>query len=611
MKNYINIRIQAHNHQKAFNSIKHNLRIIASLSDDLKQFQHNQEQIENAEKGIESDKDFNLDCTNYIYYNTDNLTNDYALEDINNANKRDIYNVINDSYKLYRKAHNEIYKKWNDNKNIRDRKSTWAEGVLTFSEKLKVDFEKGDITKEQLMKVAIECVEEITKQYGPSAKINYIVLHLQETTPHFHFSFNNFDEKANSLTHINRETKFLSNLQDIAFKHFNKAFQMERGVKKDSSLGNIPNYTTISNYHRKNITQLKIDSEKLEIDLKELITIVEAKTEEYAKKHNLYLDNSKELDSKINELSLKHKEAEDEIKNLDLEIKLNKEQKDNIKKDTTLTAAARKEMYIKVDKCNKINRAQRDIALRKKRKYKEGIIDLKTQHNTLINELKALNNEINEKKVLIEQKRKQEEAYFNVNDYSKFNFSETIDKLKNIYLNNAPFFGGFNNEQYYKDMQEELGELLALPGRIRDLRETLVSKNARLDNYANERENLIKLSNEIDTKDSEISKQNIKINQLTNQLKTLIDKNFDLQTKKDSLELVFENVVKKYAPGEIEELKKDEIDSDIRTINLSLENNERTLSNDDLLIKLDSLDIDNNLKLALTNKIKKHKPPNI
>ena len=106
-------------------------------------------------------------------------------------------------------------------------------------------------------------------------------------------------------------------------------------------------------------------------------------------------------------------------------------------------------------------------------------------------------------------------------------------------------------------------------------------------------------------------KQNIKINQHSNLIKTKIDKNFDLQTKKDSLELVFENVVKKYAPGEIEELKKDEIDSDIRTINLSLENNERTLSNDDLLIKLDSLDIDNNLKLALTNKIKKHKPPNI
>lgn len=210
MKNYINTRIQAHNHQKTINSIKHNLRIIASLSD---------------EKNTQ-------DIDNLIYYNTNNLTNDYSLETINNSNKNDIYNVINDSYKLYRKAHNEIYKKWNDNKNIRDRKSTWSEGVLTFSEKLKFDYEQGNITKAQLMKVAIECVEEITKQYGESAKINYIVLHLQETTPHFHFSFNNFNDKGNSLTHINRDTNFLSNLQDIAFKHFNKAFQMDRGIKK-------------------------------------------------------------------------------------------------------------------------------------------------------------------------------------------------------------------------------------------------------------------------------------------------------------------------------------------------------------------------------------------
>lgn len=605
MKNYINIRIQAHNHQKAFNSIKHNLRIIASLSDDLKQFQHNQEQLENAEKGIESDKDFNLDCTNYIYYNTDNLTNDYVLEDINNANKRDIYNVINNSYKLYRKAHNELYKKWNNNKNIRDRKSTWAEGVLTFSEKLKDDFEKGNITKEQLMKVAIECVEDITKEYGPSAKINYIVLHLQETTPHFHFSFNNFDEKANSLTHINRDTKFLSNLQDIGFKHFNKAFQMDRGVKKDPSLGNTLNYKTIAQYHRENITKLKDNSKKLEIDFEELKTIVETKAEEYAKKYDLYLVDSKKLDSKIEELSLKHKEAEDEIKALDVEIKLNKQQKEDIKKDTTLTAAARKEMYIKVDKCNKINRAQRDIALRKKKHYKEGITQYKAEHNALINELKALNNEINEKKTLIEQKRKQEESYFDVNDYSKFNFSETIDKLKNIYLKNAPIFGLFNTKQYYEDMQEELGELLTLPGKIRNLRESLVSKNARLENFANERENLIKLSSDIDKKDLEISKQNVNIKQLEQQLTNFIDTNIDLQTKKDNLELVVENLIKKFVPNEVKEIYSNIDNSDIFTLNI--ENNSRTLSSEELSLSIDSLDIDDNLKQAITNHIKKHK----
>lgn len=596
MKNFINVRIQAHNHQKTYNSIKHNLRIIASLSDDLT----------NEEKGIESDKDFNVDCTNYIYYNKDNLTNDYALEDINNANKRDIYNVINDSYKLYRKAHNEIYKKWNDNKNIRDRKSTWAEGVLTFSEKLKFDYEQGNITKEQLMKVAIECVEDITKQYGESAKINYIVLHLQETTPHFHFSFNNFNEKGNSLTHINRDTNFLSNLQDIAFKHFNKAFGMERGIKKDISLGNTLNYKTIEQFHRENITQLKDNSKQLEKDFQELKSIVEAKAEEYAQKHELYLVESKKLDSKIEELSLKQEEANNEVKSLENEIKLNKQQKEEIKKDTSIDAATRKKMYQHIDKCNKITRAQRDVALKRKNKYREEISTYKEKSIELSNELLAIEKELKNKKYLLEQARKQEQAYFNVNnDYSKFNFSEKIEKLKNIYLKNAPLFGLFNNKQYYEDMQEELGELLTFPKRIENLKQALEIKNKALDNYANERENLIKLSETIDKKDSEIHKQNMKIILQTNQLQNFINHNKDLTTKKDNLELVVSNLIRKFAHNEIKEIYENLDNSDFRT--LSIENNERTLSNEELSLSIDSLDINDTLKQAITNHIQKHK----
>lgn len=589
MNNYINVRIQAHNHQKTYNSIKHNLRIIASLSDDLT----------NKEKGIESDKDFNVDCTNYIYYNKDNLTNDYALEDINNANKRDIYNVINDSYKLYRKAHNEIYKKWNNNKNIRDRKSTWSEGVLTFSEKLKVDFEEGKITKEELMKVAIECVKDITQQYGESAKINYIVLHLQEKTPHFHFSFNNFDDKANSLTHINRDTNFLSNLQDIAFKHFNKAFNMDRGVKKDASLGNTQNYKTIAQFHRENITQLKDNSKQLEKDFQELKSIVEAKSEEYAKKHDLYLIESKKLDSKIEELSLKHQKADSEVKSLEDEIKLNKQQKEGIKKDTSLAAATRKEMYEHIDKCNKIKRAQRDVALKKKRQYKDSISSYKTQHNALTNELKTLNNEINTQKTILEQKRKQEEAYFNVSDYSKFNFSEKIEKLKNIYLNNAPMFGLFNNKQYYEDMQQELGELLTLPGRIRVLQEVLESKNKTINNYSNERENLIKLSEDLDSLNLKYKIKEVEIDTKKNQIQKLENDNNDLQDKVYSLESVIKDLIK------IDEIEPEELEEDFRKMNLSVEN--KKLSAYDLFTKLNSLNIDSTLKEAFKKHINKHK----
>ena len=45
--------------------------------------------------------------------------------------------------------------------------------------------------------------------------------------------------------------------------------------------------------------------------------------------------------------------------------------------------------------------------------------------------------------------------------------------------------------------------------------------------------------------------------------------------------------------------------SDFRT--LSIENNERTLSNEELSLSIDSLDINDTLKQAITNHIKKHK----
>lgn len=263
-------------------------------------------------------------------------------------------------------------------------------------------------------------------------------------------------------------------------------------------------------------------------------------------------------------------------------------------------------MYQHIDKCNKITRAQRDVALKRKNKYKEEVSTYKEKSIELSNELQAIEKELKNKKYLLEQARKQEQAYFNVNnDYSKFNFSEKIEKLKNIYLKNAPIFGLFNNKQYYEDMQEELGELLTFPKKIENLRQALEIKNKQLDNYANERDNLIKLSETIDKKDSEIHKQNMKIILQTNQLQNFINDNYDLRTKKDNLELVVASLIKKIAHNEIKEIYENLDNSDFRT--LSIENNERTLSNEELSLSIDSLDINDTLKQAITKHIKKHK----
>ena len=199
MNNYINVRVQAHNHTKTFNSIKHNLRVIKSLN-----------------QNIESKN------SNYILL-------DNKIMEINNKNKKEIYNQLSTNYQNERLEHNEIYKKHNK-RNLRECKSTWCEGVFTFSEQMKEDLKNKKYNLNDLTKVANECLKEIVATYN--TKINYIVLHLDETTPHFQWSFSNYDDMGKSLYFSNKNKEFLSKLQDIGFKHF-KQLGMDRGLSKE------------------------------------------------------------------------------------------------------------------------------------------------------------------------------------------------------------------------------------------------------------------------------------------------------------------------------------------------------------------------------------------
>lgn len=204
MNNYINVRVQAHNHNKTFNSIKHNLRKISSQS-----------QAQNGN-------------TNFLIMEGNTMA-------INNKMMIDMsYELLSKAYQEDRAIHNEIYKKYNK-RNLREIKSTWCEGVFTFSDQLKVDLQNGDITPEQLINCANDCLKEITSTYN--TKINYMVLHLDEVSPHFHWSFSNYDNEGKSLFFANKNKEFLSNLQDIGAKHFSR-LGMKRGQSKDITNSN-------------------------------------------------------------------------------------------------------------------------------------------------------------------------------------------------------------------------------------------------------------------------------------------------------------------------------------------------------------------------------------
>ena len=241
MKNFINVRVQAHNNAKNIIAIQHNIRYQKSLS-----------------------------CINEA--NNILIVNGGQIE-ITQDNKKDIANTLKKMYREDRIIHNEIYKKHNK-RNLRESKGTWCEGVFTFSEAMHQDL-NNKYSLDELVEVASNSLNEIAKKYD--SEVKYMVLHLDEKTPHFHFQLSNFDDRGRSLTHTNKSKQFYSQLQDIAFKFFSK-LGMNRGIKKVSSIGY--DYISPKEWHKKQLIEIKDEislksNEMLEIDksIKKLKTL--------------------------------------------------------------------------------------------------------------------------------------------------------------------------------------------------------------------------------------------------------------------------------------------------------------------------------------------------
>jgi hypothetical protein len=219
MKNFINVRVQSYNYKKQYDLLRHNFR---HKKDSLSQ--------------INEKPNF------FIGPNG-------KLLEIDNTNKKKIYDIVSKEYQKDRTKHNEIYKA-KHKRNLRDFQSTWTDGVLTFSEAIHQDL-GNKYTQEDLIKVATSCANDIAKKYG--TQLIYLTLHMDEKTPHFHFSLKNFDNNGLSLWKKNQNKEFLSQLQDIAFEHF-KALGMDRGVSKDITN---KRYETIQKYHIRKEMELR------------------------------------------------------------------------------------------------------------------------------------------------------------------------------------------------------------------------------------------------------------------------------------------------------------------------------------------------------------------
>lgn len=326
MKNFVNIRVQAYNNSRVVNLIKHDLRY---NKNSLSQMNNN---------------------TNYIAC----LAHEGAIE--SKELNKSIYEDLKEDFKNDKAKHNELYKA-RTRGNLRDYHSTWASGVITFSEKLKHSLAQNEFSLMELKKVAIKCLNEFASVY--KCDLKYVALHMDETTPHFHFSFSNFNKSGHSIVNSElKTTKQLRSLQDLAYKHF-KELGMERGIYKEITK---KRYQTPAQYWSKMEQEAKIAYTSvlnaLEDKERELLTIdseIEKKIKskaryerqiiilkerrEQIKKSDEYTEEAKKQIYKG--ITQEQKQAREEIKSLTQEIK-------GLRSDKTTIESSKKKLRAKI-----------------------------------------------------------------------------------------------------------------------------------------------------------------------------------------------------------------------------------------------------------------------
>ena len=283
MKNFINVRVQSYNYKKQYDLLRHNFR---HKKDSLSQ--------------INEKSNFFIG------------PNGKVLK-IDNTNKKKIYDALSKDYKSDRTKHNEIYKS-KHKRNLRDFQATWTDGILTFSEAIHQDL-GNKYTLEDLIKVATNCANDIAKKYD--TKLIYLTLHMDETTPHFHFALKNYDNNGLSLWKKNQNKEFLSQLQDIAFEHF-KVLGMDRGVSKDITN---KRYETIQKYHIRKEMELRDKVSNTQANYNKVQKEVEKSLKALYAEVNLQKNDVKDLRSNYDRTSQEYKDLTIVFKQLQVEEK--------------------------------------------------------------------------------------------------------------------------------------------------------------------------------------------------------------------------------------------------------------------------------------------------
>ena len=294
MNNFINVRLEAYNHNKTLNAIKHNIRHIQSKSQKLNFDNMSTDRVHNN--------------SNFFIFSGVH----YPMKK-NKSDTKDYYNYLSQEYQNNRAEHNKLYKASNINnsslkgRNLRDNQSTWLEGVFTFSDQFKEDL-GNKYSFEELCKVANDCVLDIGKKLN--ANLKYIVFHGDEKTGHFHYAFDNYDNLGRSLFKKINNINDLSILQDIGFNHFGK-LGMKRGQKKEISGVNHQNKEI---YWQNKYNELKTKTNTQLKQLNSVNTDLITTNNELVNANRQLNDINTNIDIKTTQLNILDKNILDKIK---------------------------------------------------------------------------------------------------------------------------------------------------------------------------------------------------------------------------------------------------------------------------------------------------------
>ncbi len=420
MNNYINVRIQSTHNSKIKNRIKHNIRYIKSLND------------------INEKPNILID-----------LQSDRTLILTPEKSKK-IYKSFSNEYNKDRNNHNIAYKK-KERRNLRDSFSSWGEGIITFSEKLKIDL-GTKYSQLDLINEAKKSIIDICKHLGAQPKM--VVLHLSEKTPHFHFFYENFDNEGRSITFKNRTRDKLSKLQDIAYSNF-KNLGMDRGIKKDPKDLGVYDYQTTKQWKLK---QLQQEQQNIEL--------------------------AKSISSEIN---TEIKTTQNDIADLTTQRDSLKIDKKHIAADINLSKDDKKQLHLE------INQKQADIrALIQK--HRQTVKDLKLDQNSFKNKaIKDINHILDNSKSYLKYDTSllKQNIYNVMKQYSNYN----IELKENNHL-----------QSKHTELQDENNKLYSKNKILHTINDQQSNSIIELKDAGNQIVKKVKEQNQ------EISSQSVKIN---------------------------------------------------------------------------------------------------